>query len=151
MVVQGRKGLLLLTIAVVIAGVGYLTFGNFGKNLVYFFTPSEVLALSPEYYGRTVRVGGMVVPGSVQVIPNTLRITFGLTDGVATIPVQFEGIRPDLFNEGQGAVVEGRWDATQVFHSTMILAKHSEDYMPIEMKQAGVEFPKKDLFKTLRP
>ena len=58
---------------------------------------------------------------------------------------------PDLFKEGQGAVVEGYWTDQQKFRSHMIMAKHSEDYMPMELKRAGVELPKKDFMKTLRP
>jgi cytochrome c-type biogenesis protein CcmE len=130
--------------------LGYLALGNFGENLVYFFTPSEVIALSKEYYGKKVRVGGMVVEGSLKVVPNTLKMTFELTDGENQIPVAFEGIPPDLFKEGQGAVVEGFWDTEKTFRSHMIMAKHSEDYMPIELKQAGVQLPKKDFIKTLQ-
>lgn len=144
-----RKIALMVSIALVAGGIGYLALGNFGKNLVYFLTPSEVMALSPDYYGKKVRMGGMVVAGSMQVVPDTLKINFDMTDGETVVPVQFEGIPPDLFKEGQGAVVEGYWDAS-AFHSHMIMAKHSEDYMPIELKQAGVELPKKDLLKTLQ-
>jgi cytochrome c-type biogenesis protein CcmE len=133
----------------VVGGLGYLALGKFGQNLVYFFTPSEVIALSPDYYGKKVRVGGMVVKNSVKVVPNSLEMTFELTDGAATIPVSFTGVPPDLFKEGQGAVVEGYWDDHRRFHSSMIMAKHSEDYMPIELKRAGVELPKKDFLKTL--
>lgn len=147
---KGRRIALVLSIAVVIGGVGYLALGNFGKNLVYFFTPSEVIAFSQDQYGKKVRVGGMVVQGSLKVIPNTLKMNFELTDGAATIPVEFSGIPPDLFKEGQGAVVEGYWDASRQFHSNLIMAKHSEDYMPIELKQAGIQLPKKDLLKTLQ-
>jgi cytochrome c-type biogenesis protein CcmE len=147
---RGRKFGIIASIGVVVAALGYLAFGNFGKNLVYFYTPSEVISLSQDYYGKKVRVGGMVVKGSVHVVPDTLKISFDLTDGAATIPVAFEGIPPDLFKEGTGAVAEGYWDAEKTFHSNMIMAKHSEDYMPIEMKRAGVELPKKDLLKTLQ-
>lgn len=141
---------LIFSIAVVIGGVGYLALGNFGKNLVYFFTPSEVIAFSQDQYGKKVRVGGMVVQGSLKVIPKTLQMNFELTDGAATIPVAFSGIPPDLFKEGRGAVVEGYWDAAKQFHSNLIMAKHSEDYMPIELKQAGIQLPKKDFLKTLQ-
>lgn len=147
----GRKISLIMSMAIVAAGLLYLGLGQFGQNLIYFFTPSEVVAFAPDYYGKKVRVGGMVVQGSVQVIPKSLKMTFILTDGLATIPVDFEGIPPDLFKEGKGAVVEGYWDPQKRFHSNMIMAKHSEDYMPIEMKRAGIELPKKDLLKTLQP
>ena len=93
----------------------------------------------------------MVVKGSVQTQASPVGLTFELTDGSASIPVVFHGIPPDLFKEGQGAVVEGHWQEGNTFNSTMIMAKHSEDYMPIELKRAGVELPKKDFMKTLSP
>lgn len=148
---KGRKIGIIVSILVVIGAVGYLALGNFGKNLVYFYTPSEVISLSSDYYGKKVRVGGLVVKGSLQVVPHTLKMSFQLTDGAETIPIAFEGVPPDLFKEGTGAVAEGYWDRGKVFHSNMIMAKHSEDYMPIEMKRAGVELPKKDLLRTLQP
>ena len=147
---RGKKTGIILSIALIISGIGYLALGNFGKNLVYFFTPSEVASLSQDYFGRKVRVGGLVVPGSLRVVPKSLKMTFELTDGAATIPVSFEGIPPDLFKEGQGAVLEGYWDEARQFHSNLIMAKHSEDYMPIELKRAGIQLPKKDLLKTLQ-
>lgn len=134
----------------VLGGLGYLALGNFSDNLVYFFTPSEVIALSPDHYGKKVRVGGMVVKRSLKVVPDSLHMTFELTDGTSTIPVSFTGVPPDLFKEGQGAVVEGYWDGSRQFHSDMIMAKHSEDYMPVELKRAGVEMPKKDFLRTLK-
>ena len=145
-----KKKAVLISVVIILLGVGYLVFGNFGRNLIYFFTPSEVVALSPGYYGKKIRVAGLVVSQSIKIIPNTLRVSFQLTDGQQTIPVSFEGIPPDLFKEGQGAVAEGYWDQDRVFHSKMIMAKHSEDYMPIEMKEAGVVLPKKDFLKTLK-
>lgn len=147
---KGKRVGMLLSVAVVVGGLGYLAFGTLGDNLVYFFTPSEVVGLSRDHEGRQIRVGGMVVKGSLKAVPGTLKIAFALTDGAATIPVAFEGIAPDLFKEGTGAVVEGRWGADRQFHSTLIMAKHSEDYMPIELKRAGMELPKKDLLKTLQ-
>ena len=139
-----------ISILVIAGALGYLALGNFWENLIYFYTPSEVRSLSSDYYGKKVRVGGMVVAGSLQVVPNTLRMNFELTDGAATIPVAFKGVPPDLFKEGTGAVVEGYWDSGNIFQSNMIMAKHSEDYMPIEMKRAGVELPKKDMIKSLQ-
>ncbi|MGH7273373.1 MAG: cytochrome c maturation protein CcmE [Nitrospiria bacterium] len=147
---RGKKTGIILSIALIISGIGYLALGNFGKNLIYFYTPSEVASLSHDYFGRMIRVGGLVVPGSLRVVSNSLKMTFELTDGAATIPVSFEGIPPDLFKEGQGAVVEGYWDEGRQFHSNLIMAKHSEDYMPIELKRAGIQLPKKDLLKTLQ-
>ena len=148
--ISGRKLGIISSIAIVVIGLGYLAFGNFGDNLVYFVTPSEVVNFDSKRYGKKIRVGGMVVKASMVVVPETLKIRFDLTDGAKTIPVAFEGIPPDLFKEGKGAVVEGYWDEDHVFHSHMIMAKHEEDYMPIEMKKAGVQLPTKGLLKTLK-
>ena len=137
------------SLLVTAGALAYLGLGNFGDNLVYFFTPSEVTAFSPDYYQKKVRVGGMVVPGSMKADTDRLGMTFELTDGEATIPVTFAGIPPDLFKEGQGAVVEGYWTDQRQFQSNFIMAKHSEDYMPIELKRAGVELPRKDFMKSL--
>ncbi len=147
---SGKKLGILGSVVIVALGIGYLALGNFGENLVYFMTPSEVVVMEQNRYGKKMRVAGMVVKASMEVIPNTLKLRFDLTDGAETIPVAFEGIPPDLFKEGKGAVVEGYWDADHVFHSHMIMAKHEEDYMPIEMKKAGVELPKMGLLKTLK-
>ena len=148
---KGKKTSLILSIALVAGALGYLALGNFGENLVYFVTPSEVRAFSAEQSQQKIRVAGMVVKKSIKTQADPVGLTFELTDGEATIPVVFQGIPPDLFKEGQGAVAEGHWQADKVFHSKMIMAKHSEDYMPIEMKRAGIELPKKDFMKTLSP
>lgn len=147
--ISGKKIGIIGSIVVIAAGLAYLALGNFGDNLVYFMTPSEVVAMEQGRYGKKMRVAGMVVEASMKVIPETLKISFDLTDGAETIPVAFEGIPPDLFKEGKGAVVEGYWDEDQVFHSHMIMAKHEEDYMPIEMKKAGETMPTIGLLKTL--
>ncbi len=148
--ISGKKIGMVGSIAIVVLGLGYLALGNFGENLVYFMTPSEVVTLETDRYGKKMRVAGMVVKASMKIVPETLKINFDLTDGMETIPVLFEGIPPDLFKEGKGAVVEGYWDKDGIFHSHMIMAKHEEDYMPLEMKQAGVEFETKGLLKTLK-
>ena len=148
---KNKKIAIVVSILLIAGSLGYLAFGNFGENIVYFVTPTEVKAFPAEAYTKKVRVGGMVVKGSLKTKPDPVGLTFKLTDGAATIPVQFQGIPPDLFKEGQGAVVEGQWRDGQIFHSTMIMAKHSEDYMPMELKRAGVELPKKDFMKTLSP
>ena len=146
---NSRKIGIIVSLLIVGGALGYLALGNFGENLVYFFTPSEVKAFTPEYYEKKVRVGGMVVKGSLETYSDRVGLSFQLTDGQATLPITFEGIPPDLFKEGQGAVVEGFWSKQHQFQSHMIMAKHSEDYMPIELKRAGVKLPKRDFMKTL--
>jgi len=149
MMTSGKKIGIGISVMLIVAGLAYLALGNFGDNLVYFMTPSEVVTLEQDRYGKKMRVAGMVVEASMKVVPETLKIQFDLTDGAETIPVAFEGIPPDLFKEGKGAVVEGYWDQDQVFHSHMIMAKHEEDYMPLEMKKSGEAMPTKGLLKTL--
>ena len=144
-----KKTGIIISLILVGGALMYLALGNFGENLVYFFTPSEVIAFTPDHFQKKVRVGGMVVKGSMQTDASGLGMTFELTDGEATIPVTFKGIPPDLFKEGQGAVVEGTWTEHHQFQSNLIMAKHSEDYMPIELKRAGVELPRKDFMKSL--
>lgn len=147
---KGKKWGIIGSVAAVAAALGYLVIGSFSDSLVYFYTPSEVVKLSADFYSQKIRVGGMVEKGSLKVTPKSLKMDFLLTDGQATIPVAFEGVPPDLFKEGQGAVVEGSWSKDNVFRASFIMAKHSEDYMPIEMKREGRELPKEDWLKTLR-
>jgi cytochrome c-type biogenesis protein CcmE len=97
---------------------------------VYFVTPSELKANEPAQADKFLRMGGMVVNGSLRKDLKTLTYRFDLTDGNATFPVFFKGVPPDLFTEGKGAVVEGRIGADGVFQATMIMAKHAEDYSP---------------------
>src|SRR3989304_5340315 len=89
---KGKKLGLMISMIVIAGGLVFLGLGQFGQNLVYFFTPSEVIGFAPDYFGKKIRVGGMVVQGSLKVIPNTLKMNFELTDGAATIPVDFEGV-----------------------------------------------------------
>jgi cytochrome c-type biogenesis protein CcmE len=130
-------------VVLLIAGVGVaITLGlkAFNQNLLYFFSPSQVLAgEAPD--GHSFRLGGLVVEGSVVRDPKSLKITFDLTDTAKTVSVQYEGILPDLFREGQGIVATGRL-TNNVFMADEVLAKHDENYMPPEvadsLKQAGV-------------
>lgn len=147
---RGRKWGAIGSVVAVAAALGYLVLGSFGDSLVYFYTPSEVVKLSADFHDRTIRVGGMVEPGSMTVVPQSLKIGFRLSDGETTIPVAYEGVPPDLFKDGQGAVVEGNWNSSGVFQASFIMAKHAEDYMPIEMKRDGKAMPKEDWLKSLR-
>ena len=147
---RGRKWGLIGSAVAVAAALGYVALGSFGDSLVYFYTPSEVVKLSADFHDRKIRVGGMVEPGSMTVVPQSLEIGFRLGDGETTIPVVFEGVPPDLFKDGQGAVVEGNWSGSGVFRADFIMAKHSEEYMPIEMKRDGKAMPKEDWLRSLR-
>lgn len=103
------------------------------QNISLFYTPSEVLNHQAPP-GRLIRLGGMVVPGSVIRSSNDLSLQFDLTDYHAQITVAYTGILPNLFREGSGVVVQGKDDGSKVFHADEVLAKHDENYMPRELK-----------------
>lgn len=131
-----RLILILLGLAAMIAAV-LLAMSALSEQAAYFYTPAEARAAKVEP-GRAVRLGGMVVAGSIKREADGVTVRFELTDGKATVPATFSGITPDLFKENSGAVAEGSFDESGVFRATNVLAKHDERYMPREM--AGIEY-----------
>jgi cytochrome c-type biogenesis protein CcmE len=105
----------------------------FEKNLVFFFTPSQVAA-NEAPAGKTFRIGGMVLEGSVK--REGVEVRFSVTDTAKSIPVVYRGALPDLFREGKGVVAQGQLDAEGVFRAREVLAKHDENYMPPEAAEA---------------
>jgi cytochrome c-type biogenesis protein CcmE len=105
----------------------------FEKNLVFFFTPSQVAA-NEAPQGRTFRIGGMVLEGSVK--REGVDVRFVVTDTAKTIPVVYRGALPDLFREGKGVVAQGQLGPDGVFRAREVLAKHDENYMPPEAAEA---------------
>ena len=104
------------------------------ENINLFFSPSQIIeGTAPS--NTTIRLGGMVVAGSVQRGDN-LGVTFVLTDLAEQVTVAYEGILPDLFREGQGIVTQGKLDSTGRFLAEQVLAKHDETYMPPEVNDA---------------
>ncbi len=112
-----------------------LVLGAFQKNLVFFFTPTQVAA-NEAPQGRTFRIGGLVEPGSVKRQADGVTVAFVVTDTARSIPVIYKGILPDLFREGKGVVTQGRLGADGVFQASEVLAKHDENYMPPEAAEA---------------
>ncbi len=105
----------------------------FNKNLVFFFTPSQVAA-NEAPVGRTFRIGGMVVPGSLK--REGVDVRFVVTDTAKSMNVVYRGQLPDLFKEGKGVVAQGQLGPDGVFTAREVLAKHDENYMPPEAKHA---------------
>jgi cytochrome c-type biogenesis protein CcmE len=104
------------------------------ENINLFFSPSQIVdGTAPS--NTTIRLGGMVVAGSIQRGDN-LGVTFVLTDLAEQVTVAYEGILPDLFREGQGIVTQGKLDSTGRFVAAQVLAKHDETYMPPEVNDA---------------
>ncbi len=102
------------------------------QNISLFYTPTELVDGHAPYQ-HTIRMGGMVVKGSV-VRDHTLDVQFDVTDYHDTINVVYHGVLPDLFREGKGVVVQGQWDGHSRFNASIVLAKHDENYMPPEVK-----------------
>lgn len=125
----------LILISLVILGVAVATaifLTAFKDNIMFFKSPTEVSQNDfPE--NRSFRLGGMVKEGSLQRIDNTLKVQFLVTDYSADVLVEYEGILPDLFREGQGVVTIGQMRSDQVFAAEEVLAKHDENYMPPEV------------------
>lgn len=119
----------LAAIVVVALGFGIALVKVFNENLVFFYTPTQILSGEVPQGEKTYRLGGMVEVGSVQRETDSLKVSFVVSDLNNKVPVQFNGIVPDLFKEGTGVVADGQWDGT-TFVATEVLAKHDEDYMP---------------------
>jgi cytochrome c-type biogenesis protein CcmE len=125
---------ILVLIAVVLAVVGYLAFSSIGSALVYYLTPSELLARGDAAIGQTVRLGGQVKVGSISGDPTDL--TFVLTDSEAEITVHSTAAPTRSFRQGSGAVVEGQLGPDAVFEATRVIVKHDENY---EAPEPGTE------------
>lgn len=115
---------------VIVGALFYIMYGGMQEAMVYFKLPSELKADDGNTRDKFLRMGGMVVKGSLRTDLKNLAYHFELSDGSASIPIFFKGIPPDLFSEGKGAVVEGRMGADGVFQATTIMAKHAEEYSP---------------------
>jgi cytochrome c-type biogenesis protein CcmE len=112
-----------------------LVLNAFRSNLVFFFTPTQVVA-NEAPRDRAFRIGGLVEAGSVTREKDALTVKFRVTDTARTIPVVYTGLLPDLFREGKGVVAQGRLGSDGVFRATEVLAKHDENYMPPEAAEA---------------
>jgi len=131
--VRKRRLLWLLAVLAAAGGVAFAVIRAFNDNLVFFYTPSQLLN-NEVPKARAYRLGGMVEKGSLQRSPGTLNITFNVTDNEKVVPVKYSGIVPDLFKEGKGVVTEGKYE-NGVFVASEILAKHDENYMPPGVKK----------------
>jgi cytochrome c-type biogenesis protein CcmE len=119
-------------VVAVVALATTLVLQAFQSNLVFFYSPSQI-ATKEAPVGRTFRLGGLVVAGSVK--RDGVKVNFEVTDTAQTVPVRFSGILPDLFKEGKGVVAQGQL-VNGVFEAKEVLAKHDENYMPPEAAEA---------------
>jgi cytochrome c-type biogenesis protein CcmE len=121
-----------------VAGLGIaaaLVLNAFQKNLVFFFSPSQVVAKEAPV-GRNFRIGGLVEKGTLKRDNDGLTVRFTVSDTLNNIPVVYKGILPDLFKEGRGCVAQGHVGNDGVFYAESVLAKHDENYMPPEAAES---------------
>ena len=125
-------------IGVLLTGAVSLMLFALSDSIDLFYTPSQIVegrdGKKPDI-GQRLRIGGMVVPGSVVRDPETLAVSFDLVDTGPAVTVQYSGILPDLFREGQGIVATGVLTAETVIKAQEVLAKHDEEYMPPELAE----------------
>jgi cytochrome c-type biogenesis protein CcmE len=126
-----RLWILVVSLACLVAAAGLILYA-FQENITFFYKPSE-LSLKEIPAGQRIRLGGMVVQDSVS--RKGLQLNFAVTDYSEQVQVEFEGIAPDLFREGQGVVAEGYLVQPGLFRAVTLLAKHDENYMPPELAQ----------------
>ncbi len=127
---QRRATMIFAALGTLGLAVGLVLFA-LNDSIVFFHSPSDVLEKKVET-GKRIRLGGLVKEGSVKRGRGTT-ITFAVTDMAKDIPVQYTGVLPDLFREGQGVVTEGVMNAKGTFIADSVLAKHDENYMPPEV------------------
>jgi cytochrome c-type biogenesis protein CcmE len=127
-----------------------LVLSAFQKNLVFFFTPSQVAA-NEAPVGKSFRVGGLVEKGSLTRESDGLTVHFVVTDTAKSIPVVYHGILPDLFREGKGVVTQGKVGPDGLFRADEVLAKHDENYMPPAAQDALNQATAKNAAQSVVP
>ena len=132
---RSRRKVLIAAIVFGVATATVLGLTAFEENLLYFYSPTQVKA-GEAPTTHSFRVGGLVVDGSVKRAPDSLKIEFDVTDNTESMTVEYTGILPDLFREGQGIVAMGSMQAGGKFVAQEVLAKHDENYMPPEVAAA---------------
>ena len=123
-----RRLALVGSLAVAIGALAWLAFGGIGDNLVYYWSPTQLLEAGEEAQGAKIRLGGMVREGSVVFDDDTLELSFVVHDGDNEVTVHSRGTPPAMFREGIGAVVEGRMGDDGTFEGQRLLIKHSNEY-----------------------
>ena len=131
-----HKRFTLIAVAVIVLAIAVtLILKSFKSNLVFFFTPTQVVDGEAPKDGN-FRIGGLVEMGSIERLKNGTQVKFKVTDTAKTMNVLYTGILPDLFKEGKGVVAQGKLGADGIFAADMVLAKHDENYMPPEAAEA---------------
>jgi cytochrome c-type biogenesis protein CcmE len=134
-------------IAVVAVVLGILAFSSIGQSLVYYWSPTELLESGDKAVGASIRLGGLVAPGSVHRGDDGLTLDFAVTDGKSLVPVHAKAVPPAMFREGIGVVVEGTLSEEGHFETQRLMVKHDNEYRaPTEGEHVNVE----DLMETMQ-
>jgi cytochrome c-type biogenesis protein CcmE len=139
-----RRGPTFFGLIAVLGGFGYLLYGGIGENLVYYMTPTELTERGEAAYTTSVRLGGVVIPGSVNWDADALDLRFRIGDGSTELDVHSTGAPPQMFRDGIEVLVEGQLASSGVFRSTSLMVKHSNEYRAPEEGQRP-----QDLYRDL--
>ncbi len=123
---MNRKLVTVALLAVSGAALAYIATADLGENLVYYWTPSEMLAQGEKAHSASIRLGGLVEPGSIVSEGTSLR--FRVTDGTSAVAVASTGVPPQMFREGIGVVLEGTYATDGTFRCTRMMVKHDNEY-----------------------
>ena len=139
-----RRLYMLLALTIAGGGLGFVAFGNIGENLVYYWDPTQLVAAGDKSVGATIRLGGVVKAGTMNWNPDASELEFVVSDGTEDVQVHCTSAPPQMFREGIGVVVEGTMTKANVFESSRLMVKHSNEYKAPQ-EGAAVE----DLYKTV--
>ena len=139
-----RRIALVASLLVAGAALAFVSFGNIGENLVYYWNPTQLVEAGDKSIGATIRLGGVVKGGTVDWQPDEEALAFVVSDGIEEVSVECSGAPPQMFREGIGVVVEGTMTQGGVFKSSRLMVKHSNEYKAPQ-EGASVE----DLYETV--
>ena len=139
-----RRIALVVSLLVAGAALAFVSFGNIGENLVYYWNPTQLVEAGDKSIGATIRLGGVVKGGTVDWQPDDEALAFVVSDGTEEVSVECSGAPPQMFREGIGVVVEGTMTQGGVFKSSRLMVKHSNEYKAPK-EGASVE----DLYETV--
>ncbi len=136
-----------VAVLVALGAIAYIAAGGIGDNLVYYWSPSELKESGDEAVGASVRLGGLVEPGSIHRSPDGLTLEFAVTDGTSSVQVATEAVPPAMFREGIGVVVEGTLRDDGTFETRRLMVKHDNQY---QAPGEGEEYDVEKLVETMQ-
>lgn len=144
-----NRSRLFMVIALAVAALAFavISFSGINKNLVYYWTPSDLLKAEDKAYGATIRLGGQVAPGSIHQTTGASGVEFDVTDRQRIVHVKSSGIPPQMFREGIGVVVEGTMVPGGWFQSDRLMISHNNEY---RAPKAGEKIDAKKMIETTK-